>query len=116
MAPNDAVSTAIQAKLPEDATAVALLYGDALAAADWHTCNAIESLPVVHAGRLDADLLVGLRRERSAVEAPEAARAIEVAEEVLGAVEGAHASAAGHLADLGRGLPDPDAEDGVEVG
>ncbi|MCH8113379.1 MAG: hypothetical protein IH905_15730 [Proteobacteria bacterium] len=34
----------------------------------------------------------------------------------MAVVEAAHRAAEGRLADLGRGLPDPDAEDGVEDG
>ena len=80
VAQNDVVSVAIWAKLPEDAAAVALLYGEAVAAADWHTCNAIEALPVIHPGRLAIDTLDGLRRERGAVEGPESAKALETSE------------------------------------
>ncbi len=39
-----------------------------------------------------------------------------MAEDTLAVVEAAHRAAEGRLADLGRGLPDPDAEDGVEDG
>ena len=63
-----------------------------------------------------ADVLIGLRRERSTVETPEAAKAVGMAEDTLLVVEGAHRAARGHLAEIGRDLPDPDAEDGVEDG
>ena len=58
-------------------------------------------------------LLTGRRRRLYG-----AARAVETAggDFTLAVVESALRAAEGRLADLGRGLPDPDAEDGVEDG
>ncbi len=116
VAPNDAVSAAIWPKLPEDPNAVLTLYGDAIAASDWATANAIESLPTVFDGRLDAQTLAGLRRERLRVEAPEALAALEVAEDTLATVDGALHTATAHVEETSRDLPDPDDGGDVKVG
>ncbi len=116
VAGNDAVSAAIWPRLPADQAAVRTLYRDALAASDWHTANAVESLPSVFDGRLDADTLAELKRERLQAEAPEALAALEQAEETLATVDGALHAATEHVAEAGRGLPDPDDGGDVKVG
>ena len=62
---------------------------------------------------LDPDTLSDLRRERIAVEAPDVAKAINLGEELVALVDGAHNATAAHLVDLGRELPNPD--DGGEA-
>ena len=63
------------------------LYGDAIAAADWATANAIESLPTVFAGRFSANTLNELKRERLRIEAPASMIALEQAEDTLATVD-----------------------------
>ena len=92
---------------------VRTLYADAVASADWPTCAAIESLPSVFGGRLDAATLAELKRDRLQVEAPEALTALEVAEDTLATVQSALHTAADHVEGIGRDLPEP--EDGGEV-
>ncbi len=113
VAANDAVSAAIWPKLPEDPHAVRTLYNDAIAASDWATANAIESLPTVFAGKLDVDTLAGLRRDRLQAEAPEALAALEVAEDTLATVQSALTTATDHVQEIGRDLPAP--KDGGDV-
>ena len=116
VAPNDAVSAAIWPKLPDDPNAVLTLYNDAIAASDWATANAIESLPTVFDGRLDGGTLSELKRERLQVEAPDALAALEVAEDTLATVDGALHTATAHVEETSRGLPDPDDGGDVKVG
>ncbi len=116
VAPNDTVNASIWPKLPDDPHAVRTLYNDAIAASDWATANAIESLPTVFEGRLDSDTLTALRRDRQRVEAPEALAALEVAEETLTTVTGVLTTATGHVKEIGANLPAPNDGDDLTTG
>jgi len=114
--PNDVVSAAIWPKLPPDNVKVQILYRDAIQAGDWRTADAIESIPMVFEGRLVIDELDELRRERMGVDNPESLAALEAREESLAAVEIALAASSEYVGDVGKDLPDPDADDGSTVG
>ena len=64
-------------------------------------------------GRLDAETLTELKRERLRVESPEALASLTLAEENLAVVDDALHTATAHVEEAGRNLPDPD--DGGEV-
>ncbi len=116
---DESVNSSLWEMLPHDPIATANLYRDALLKKDWRTCNAIESMPSVFEG-VPEDL-EALRRERIFAEAPDVAKAIDTAEAVVHHVENAHRIAGQHLAEVGKGLPEPDknkvhtGDDGLRV-
>ena len=114
--PNDTVAASIWDKLPEDPLEVERIYHAALDRSDYHTANAIESMPSVFEGVISPDRLAELKRDRIAVEAPDTARAIETAEQNLALVSLAESATGQYLDEAARELPDPDANEQHEVG
>lgn len=105
---SDTVRTAIWRWLERlDPLAVERAWRDALAAGDAETADAIETLPVVHPARLEADRLAALRDERARAENPAAA---EQAAAVEAAAHDLEARADAVDDDIRRAAGAPDAQ------
>ena len=105
---DETVMAALWPKLPEDQLEVRMLHAKALEQGDLITACAIESMPLAFPGRQTPDDLAVLKRDRQIKEAPEQAAALETAEHVHAVVAATAQSAAGWLAEVGRGLPEPE--------
>jgi len=114
--PDQTVLAAIWPELPKDGLALKVLYQNCLNQSDFLTIAAIETFPVAFGDGVPADDLAELKRERLAVEMPDAFAALVAAEATAEAADRALQAARQHLDDVGRDLPDPDHDTGQTVG
>ena len=105
------VLSTLWAKLDDDNLNLENQYRHAVAAEDWVTCAAIETVPTVF-NRLRPDVLATLKRERHRAEDPETATILARAEGVAADMGRVYAAANGILGTIESRFPDPDSDTG----
>ena len=109
------VLSALWSRLDDDNLNLENQYRHAVAAEDWVTCAAIETVPTVF-NRLRPDVLQTLKRERMRAEDPETATVVARVEGVAADLGRAYAAANGILVGIESLLPDPDTDTGQRDG